>query len=152
MTQLIINGNAAEWRAHHRIGVTLGTTPRHGFEYVVSADGTRAILESYLPVDAEGDPIADAKRHEKAAWQSAQEFLRRARESAKEGKQMADKPYTVNPTTALKVDKWYGGSYVDQKWEIIVLRTADNDYSFQWDAAEFKKFAEWAALRASQLK
>jgi hypothetical protein len=68
------------------------------------------------------------------------------------GKAMADKPVTVNPATALKVGEWYGGSYVDQGLEIIVLRTAEKDYSFRWTAADFKKFAAWASQRASQVK
>jgi hypothetical protein len=59
---------------------------------------------------------------------------------------------TVDLTTALKVGEWYGGSYVDQGVEIIVLRTAENDYSFRWTAPDFKNFAAWAAQRASQLK
>jgi hypothetical protein len=72
--------------------------------------------------------------------------------SLREGKEIADRPVTVNPMTALKVDDWHGGSYVDQGFEIVTLRTVENDYSFRWTAADFKKFAAWASQRASQLK
>jgi hypothetical protein len=79
MTQTIINGNAAEWRGPRRIAVTLGTAPMHSFEYTLSMDGRWALLESYLPAAANGDPLVDAMRFEKVAGRVAQEFLRRER-------------------------------------------------------------------------
>jgi hypothetical protein len=77
----IINGFAADWRGLNRFALTRGTAPMHGYEYISSADRNRARLDSYLPVDANGDPLVDAKRFEKEAGQAAQEFLRRARTS-----------------------------------------------------------------------